>query len=141
MKPLKRGRQAFIWLGINIADDEPTSWRQKLAQKTFTISFIMLFITAAIFHLRTFLKLQLTDPEELFFVLIQVMMAIQTSFNFVLIYSCASRISTVFQYLTEIYEKCKQNHRLNFKTETFGDERFFLNLNGFFSFKILMNVS
>lgn len=113
MKPLQTCRRAFNRIcgkHFAAADDNElvTSHRQRLIQKTFSIFFVTIFITIVTFHMRTFMELQLNDPEELFFVLLQIIMTVQTSCTFITICSCCSRISTVFQKLAEIYENCKQ---------------------------------
>lgn len=107
MRPLESGRQILNWLGIQFADDQPVSRQQKLTQKIFAVIFAMAFIAIATLHTVMFVKLRLTNPEEFFFVLLQFAMFIHTWASFITLYSYSTRISTVFQYLTEIYEKCE----------------------------------
>lgn len=108
MRPLGSGRQILNWLGVQFADDQPVSREQKLAQKIFAVIFAMAFITIATLNIVMFVKLRLTNPEEFFFVLMQFAMFIHAWASFITLYSYSARISAVFQYLTEIYEKCKQ---------------------------------
>lgn len=107
MKPLEKGRRSLNWMGIYFVDDEPVSGQLKLAQKSTATIFAITFITISSLHVITFLKLQLINPEEFFFVLLQFVMTAHGTSAFITIYSCSSRITTVFQSLTEIFEKCK----------------------------------
>lgn len=113
MKPLEKGRLALNWMGIYFADDGPVNWQRKLAQKIFSIAFALTFITFATLNVMTFRKLQSITSEEFFFVLVQFVMSIHMSSGLIAIYLNGAGISTVFQCLTAIYEKCKQNVRLN----------------------------
>lgn len=108
MKPLASGRRAFVWMGVCFVDDDPVSWQQKLAQKIFSVAFGMIVIATATLHVITLSKLRLNNAEEFFLVLVQLVMAVHGLSAFITIYSHGSRISTVFQTLTQIYEKCKR---------------------------------
>lgn len=109
MKLLEKGRRTLNWMGIHFSDDDPVNRKIKLAQNASTIIFVMLFITIATLHVKSFLNLRIINPEEFFFILTQFVMAAHGSSAFITIYSSCNRITTVFQCLTEIYEKCKQN--------------------------------
>lgn len=103
MKALEIGRRTFIWLGVHFADEDPVSWQQKL----FSVVFAIKYIVISALHVITFLKLQRINAEEFFFVLLQLVMMVHSCSAFITIYAYGSRISTVFQSLTQIYEKCK----------------------------------
>lgn len=113
MKPLEKGRRALNWMGIYFADDEPVSWRLKIVQKLFSIAFALTFITFATLNAMAFRKLQSITPEEFFFVLVQFVMSLHVSSGLITFYLNGSGISTMFQRLTEIYEKCKQIEQFN----------------------------
>lgn len=115
MKPLESVRRAFNRIcGKRFASDNdndndaPVTSRQRLIRKAFSILFVTLFVAIVTLHMRTFLELQGINPEELFFVLLQMITTVQTSCTFITICSCGSRITAVLQKLAEIYEKCKQ---------------------------------
>lgn len=108
MKPLEKSRRALNWMGIYFADDHPVSGQQKLVQKLFAIAFAIVFISFASFHVISLIKLRLTNPEQFFFVLLQFMVTVHATSSFITIYCFGSHISTAFQELTEIYEKCEQ---------------------------------
>lgn len=110
MKPLEKSRQSLKWMGIHFAEDEDgiVIGQRKFAQKTFSNAFAITFIVIAIVHVISIIKLQFTNPERFFFVLQQFMITVHASTAFITIYFFGPRISTVFENLSEIYEKCKQ---------------------------------
>lgn len=108
MKLLQNGRKTLVWLGVHFADDDPISSKQKLAKKAFAVTFAITFIVVFSFYVISFLNVQLNDVEEFFFTLLEFLISIQCGAAFITIYLHGSRISTVFQGLTQIYEKCKQ---------------------------------
>lgn len=108
MKPLEKGRNALIWMGIHFADDEPVSQQLKLARKSSAAAFAFIFIVIATMHVIMFIEVRLiNNPEEFFIVLLQLVTSIYESAGFITIYVYGSRISIVFQSLAQIYEKCK----------------------------------
>lgn len=106
MKPLQSGRTAFVWMGVHFVDNDPIKWQQKLVHKLFSTTFEIVLIVSATLHVISLLNVKLSSPEEFFFVLLQFVMMVHGFSAFITIYSRSSRISTVFQSLTEIYEKC-----------------------------------
>lgn len=133
MKPLENSRRTLVWMGVHFTDDDPVSWRLQLAQKTFAITFAIIFIAFSTLHVITFLKLRFINPEEFFFALLQFIMTVQTTTFFITIYLFSSRISTVFQCLTQIYKKFKQNN-------VFYSKVLLTNLTDLKKFKTLMNA-
>lgn len=109
MKVLENGRRALNWMGIHFVDDEPVSRRIKLAQNASAFIFAITFITIAMIHVKTFFNLRTINPEEFFFVLLQFVMTAHGCSAFVTVYTKCGLVSMVFQGLTEIYKKCKQN--------------------------------
>lgn len=107
MKPLEKGRRSLIWMGIKFADDEPVSRHQNFVQKSSAIVFAITFIAFSTLHVITFSNVRLINPEEFFFVLVQFVFTAHGTSAFIMIYSCSSRISNVFQILTQIYKECK----------------------------------
>lgn len=107
MKPLEKGRRTLIWLGIHFADDDPVSRQLNVAHKLSAIIYAIIFMTFSSLHLITFLQLKPINPEEFFFVLLQLVLSVHGLSAFITVYSYGSHITTVFQSLTEIYEKCK----------------------------------
>ena len=114
MKPLASGRKVLIWLGVHFVDDKPVSWQQKLAQKSCSVAVAIIFIIITIFQVRTFMRVQFINKEEFFYVLLYVVFLIQSGSSFITIYLYGSNIETVFQSLTQIYEKCKRNRELTY---------------------------
>lgn len=119
MKPLERGRRTLIWMGIQFADDEPLKGRFKLTQIVTSTSYAILFIAFSSLHLVAFLQLETVNPEEFFFVLLQLILSVHGLSAFITVYSYGSYITTVFQCLTEIYEKCKQFEHFSIKNRKF----------------------
>lgn len=113
MRPLEKGRRALNWMGIYFVDDEPVRWQLKFEQKIFSIVFALTFITFATLNVMAFRKLPSITPEEFFFVLVQFLMSLHVSSGIITIYLNGSGISTVFQQLTKIYEKCKRIEQLS----------------------------
>lgn len=108
MKPLEKGRRTLLWMGIHFADDEPVNDQTKLAQNSVAIIYAMIFIAFCSAHLITFLQLEPINPEEFFFVLLQLVLTVHGFSAFITIYAYGPYITTLFQNLTEIYEKCKR---------------------------------
>lgn len=110
MKPLRSARRAFYWMSVHFADDSPTvNWQQKYAQKIFSTVFAMILIATATLHVKTLFELRFINAEEFFLVLLQFVMMIHGFSAFITIYLFSSRISIVFQSLTQICEKRKEN--------------------------------
>lgn len=117
MKPLERGRRTLIWMGIQFADDEPIKGRYKLAQIVTSTIYAIVFIAFSSLHLIAFLQLDPINPEEFFFVLLQLVLSVHGFSAFITVYSYGSYITAVFQCLTEIYEKCKQIEHFSTKNQ------------------------
>lgn len=109
MKTFENSRRALNWTGVKFFDDEPISWQQNIAQKVFSITFASIFIVIVTLHVIILIKVQFINPEEFFYILLQLIATVHASSAFITICSCGSGISTVFQSLTEFYQKCKQN--------------------------------
>lgn len=108
MKPLEKGRRALYWIGVHFTDDDvPVSQQQMMTQKSFACTFAIIFIGMVTFHVIAFFKFQFTNAEEFFSLLLQFVLTAHVFSSYITINSCRSRISTVFQLLTNIYEKCK----------------------------------
>lgn len=109
MKLLESGRITLIWMGVHFADDDDNliSWQHKWARKTFAITYATLFIAFSTMHVIRFLSVQFINMEDFFFVLSLFIMTVQSSSAFTTAYLYRSLVSTVFQSLTQIYEKCK----------------------------------
>lgn len=107
-KPFESGRRALTWMGVHFADDDPVpvSDQRKFAKKVFAFVYATLFIGTSIFHV-TSLEFQFVNVEEFFFILVQFIMTVQGSTSFIMIYLHGSRLSTLYQSLTSIYEKCQ----------------------------------
>lgn len=109
MKPLEKGRRVLTWIGINFLDeDAPTTNEEKCARKISPVFFKSICIGIFVVHVITFMKVRFTDAEEYFYTLMQFVFVIHGSSSFITLVSC-SRISIMFQGLTEIYEKCKHS--------------------------------
>lgn len=107
MKPLEKGRQVLTWIGINFVDEvAPTTSGGKCARKISPVLFRSVCIAIFVVHVITLMKVRFTDAEEYFYTLIQFVFIIHGSSSFFTLVAC-SRISLMFQGLTEIYEKCK----------------------------------
>lgn len=107
MKPLEKGRRVLAWIGINFVDEvAPVTSHQKFARKVFPFMFQSVCIAMFVVHVITLLKVRFIDTEENFYMLMQFVFVIHGSSSFITLISC-SRISIMFQGLTEIYEKCK----------------------------------
>lgn len=117
MKPLEKGRRVLAWIGINFVDENaPKTIEEKCARKISPVIFRSVCIGIFIIHVITLLKVKFSDTEEYFYTLMQFVFIIHGSSSFITLISC-SRISIMFQGLTEIYEKCKKLVRKNFKLE------------------------
>lgn len=107
MKPLEKGRRVLAWIGIKFADEiPPVTSHERFARNVFPFIFKWVCFGIFVVHVTTLLKVRFDDPEEYFFVLMQFVFVIHGSSSFFTLIAC-SRISNMFQDLTEIYEKCE----------------------------------
>lgn len=107
MKPLEKGRRVLSWIGIKFKDEEaPVTCEQRFFRVTCPFIFRTVCIAIFVVHVITLLSVRFSDTEEYFYVLMQFVFTIHASSSFITLISC-SRISIMFEGLTEIYEKCK----------------------------------
>lgn len=111
MKLLQCGRSTLVWLGVQFADDGPINWQLKLARKAFAIAYAIIYVGFSAVHVQSFVSVRFSNVEEFFFILSQFTMTIQSSSAFITVYVFNSRLTRVFQSLTQIHKKCKRNDK------------------------------
>lgn len=104
-QPLKLNRRILTWMCVLSSDETETKWT-KLAHLYFIILLFSLNIIALLASMAYFLKYWAINLEESLFALLQMIGVTCMQYILIILIVLRSKISAMFQSLSEIYIEC-----------------------------------